>query len=107
MEFARWFFYIHESEEGSKVTRYDSLTQVAKQTGREPEELQLAPSFPAACRHLWDVFMRLDTVSYQEINAYALATYDQLEPWEINSIIALDKVRSNPPVRFQWQKKQR
>ena len=95
---------MHSRPEKSKVTRYETAKQVQKQIGREPAELQLAPDLPSACSHLWGAYTRLSSSSYQEIKAYCDLTGDTLEPWEIDAIIGLDKIRQNPPSMYKWQK---
>lgn len=96
---------MHSRPEKSKVTRYETAMQVKKQIGRDPVELQMAPDFPDACKHLWAVFTRLSRVDYQEIQAYCHLTGDYLDRWEIDAIIGLDRARANPPTRFLWLKK--
>lgn len=96
---------MHSRPEKSKVTRYETATQVAKQIGRDPIEIQLAPELPGVCVHLWGIFTRLPSVSYQEIQAYSAMTGDLLQRWELDAIMGLDRTRNNPPTRFLWPKK--
>ncbi len=97
---------MHSRPEKSKITRYETAMQVAKQLGRDPIEIQLAPSMPDVCGHLWDIFIRLSGVSFSEIESYCNLTGDKLKRWEIDAIIGLDRARNNPPTRFLWSMKQ-
>jgi len=95
---------MHGRPEKSKVTRYESAMQVKKQIGRDPLEFQSAPTLPEECKHLWEVFTRLCSVNYQEIQAYCTMTFDTLCRWEVDAIIGLDRIRNNPPESYQWKK---
>lgn len=96
---------MHSRPEKSSITRMENAQQVAKQLGRDPVELQLAPELPKECMYLWDIFTKLAGVSYQEIQAYCNVTGERLYKWETDALIGLDRARQNPPTRFLWLKK--
>jgi len=45
---------MHSAPEGSSISRYDTLKQVEKSTGRTPPELRNAPSLSSDYHHAWD-----------------------------------------------------
>ena len=96
---------MHGRPEASKVSRYETALQVQSQIGRPPMELQLAPDLPVESECLWGAFSRLSDVSYTEIKAYAELTGNDLDCWEIDTIIGLGKIRLNPPSKYEWQEK--
>lgn len=98
---------MHSFPEGSKISRYDSCKQVMESSSIMPVEMSQMPDMPDECTFLWDAFTRLSSCSYTEIKAYIELTGDCLGRWEIDAIIQLNKVRANPPTRFQWLKKSR
>lgn len=90
-------FYIHAKPEGSTVSRYDSLLQVQKTTGKTPQELQEAPPFGIELQETWDAFNSLSEFSYTEILNFISLTGRDLEPWEVKAIVKLAKYREVPP----------
>lgn len=100
MEFAKWFFWIHSCEEGQKVSRYKNLKQVEKTCVKmglpAPEALRNAPVLDDACVNAWETFGKLTAVTFVEIKAMIDVTGNELEPWEIDAIIGLNRLRSSP-----------
>lgn len=90
-------FYIHSKPEGSTVSRYDSLSQVLKTTGKTPAELRDAPSLPIELQDLWEAFTTLTKFSYTEIANFISLTGRDLEPWEVKAIVKLAKYREVTP----------
>lgn len=89
--------YIHGRPEGSTVSRYDSLKQVEKSTGKTPPELRNPPKLSNMHNDVWQSYISLVSYSYQEINAYTQLTGNHLHNWEIKAIIELSKYREVKP----------
>jgi hypothetical protein len=83
--------YIHGRPEGSDISRYESLKQVEKTTGKTPPELLSTPTLSEELTACWDAYVKLETHSYTEIDAYIRLTGLELEPWEVEAIMALSK----------------
>lgn len=91
---------MHSRPNGSEVSRYDTLKQVEKTTGKTPPELQNAPTLRFEHEYVWTAYTSLSQFTYQEINAYSQTTGILLQGWEVNAIITLSKnieVQSWPP----------
>ena len=90
-------FYIHGRAEGSTVSRYESLQQVQKTTGKVPQELKEAPPLRLELQDTWDAFNSLTEFSYTEISNFINLTGRDLEPWEVKAIVKLAKYREVQP----------
>lgn len=90
-------FYIHSKPEGSTVSRYESLEQVRRTTGKTPSELQEAPPLSVELEDTWDAFNSLSEFSYTEISNFIALTGRDLEPWEVKAIVKLAKYREVTP----------
>lgn len=90
-------FYIHGKAEGSTVSRYDSLRQVQKTTGKAPQELKDSPPLGLELQDTWDAFNSLTEFSYTEIFNFISLTGRDLEPWEVKAIVKLAKYREVQP----------
>jgi len=99
MKFAEWTFFIHSCEEGQKVSRLDNLKQVAKthkKLGLPPPKGMFGPEMPKEAGNAWDTFTNMSSVNYTEIQAMISLTGNTLEPWEVEAIMGLDKLRRTP-----------
>jgi len=90
-------FYIHSRPEGSTISRYESLRQVQKTTGKTPIELQQGPDLPLELQDTWDAFNSLTEFTYTEIHNFVSLTGQDLEPWEVKAIVKLAKYREVQP----------
>lgn len=90
--------YIHAYPEGSKVSRYDSLKQVEKSTGKTPPDLLNAPPLSPELEPTWDAYVSLPKHTYQEIQSYISLTGAILFPWEVRAIVKLAKYREVKPI---------
>ena len=80
--------------DGQKVSRRQSLQQVAKSLGRMPKELADAPELPDGTEYLWLLFCDLKNagrVSYSEMAAYQAMTGVELTPLEVDCMRRLDE----------------
>jgi hypothetical protein len=79
----------------------DHLLAIQKSTGKTPPELDI-PRIPTGCEYLMSVFMDLHTtrpsggfgpsaIPISEINAWQRAMNSSLTPWEIETILHLDR----------------
>jgi hypothetical protein len=89
-----------------KATEADHLAQVAKQLGKEVEDVEKFNSdalFPDVASHIWASFLELhdgrtygmsgpNPISYDIIKAWCDLTSVQLSPWEIETIKSLDNL---------------
>lgn len=89
-----------------KSTERDHLAQVAKQLGKEVDDVEKSNSdalFPDAASHIWVAFLELhdgrtygmsgpNPISYDIIKAWCDLTSVQLSPWEIETIKSLDNL---------------
>lgn len=89
-----------------KSTERDHLAQVAKQLGKEVDDVEKFNSdalFPDAASHIWVAFLELhdgrtygmsgpNPISYDIIKAWCDLTSVQLSPWEIETIKSLDNL---------------
>ena len=78
------------------MTERDHLIACAQATGIAPPELQIPP-IPASCKILWDVFLQLygansKGINFGEITHWQTLNDVVLNPWELDTILALDKV---------------
>jgi len=89
--------WIHSAPEGSDVSRYDSLKQVEKTTGKTPPDLVNAPTISADHDDAWNAYTSLQTFTYAEIEAYERLTGVKLDTWEVNAIMKLSKYRGASP----------
>ncbi len=97
MTFGRWCFYISASPEGSSVSRYDTLKQVEKSTGKTPKDLLNTPELSVYHENTLEVYNALTTHTWQELKAYMDVTGNQLEWWEAESVMALAKHKDEVP----------
>lgn len=89
--------YMHSRPEGSSVSRYDTLKQVEKSTGRTPKELQNAPKLSQDHDSVWQAYTSLSEYTYSEIESYVRLTGHELDCWEVEAIMALAKYRGVEP----------
>lgn len=89
-----------------KATERDHLEQVAKQLGKQVEDIETYNAqaiFPEAASHLWTAFLELhegrtynmsgpNPISYDIIKAWCDLTGIDLLPWEIGIIKSLDNL---------------
>jgi hypothetical protein len=89
-----------------KVTERDHLEQVAKQLGKQLEEVEdfnARAIFPDAASHIWTAFIELhdgrtygmngpNPISYDIIHAWCSLTGIYLSPWELGVIKSLDSI---------------
>lgn len=99
MSYGRWCFWIHASPEGSKISRYETLKQVEKSTGKMPKDLQNAPTFPEEACYAWKAYTSLSKHTWTELASYIDITKIALEVWECEAVMELAKYREARP---QW-----
>lgn len=89
-----------------KTTEADHLAQVAKQLGKDLEDVEKFNSdalFPDIASHLWATFIELhdgrtygmsgpNPISYDIITAWCDLTGVDLSPWEVTIIKSLDNL---------------
>jgi len=89
-----------------KTTERDHLEQVAKQLGKQVEEIEQANAdaiFPDAASHIWSTFIELhdgrtygmsgpNPISYDIIKAWCDLSGISLSPWEVELVKALDSI---------------
>lgn len=89
-----------------KTTERDHLEQVAKQLGKQVEDIEQANAdaiFPDAASHIWATFIELhegrtygmsgpNPISYDIIKSWCDLTQISLSPWELELIKALDSI---------------
>lgn len=89
-----------------KTTERDHLEQVAKQLGRQLEEIEQFNAnaiFPDAASHIWATFIELhegrtygmsgpNPISYDIIKAWCDLSGISLSPWEVELVKALDSI---------------
>lgn len=90
--------YIHAKPEGSSVSRYETLKQVEKSTGRTPKELESAPQLSDNHRDVFEAYMALSEYTYGEVESYIRLTGNQLASWEVEAIMVLAKYRGVEPI---------
>ena len=97
MTFGRWCFYINACPEGSTVSRYDTLKQVEKSTGKKPKDLLNVPELSIHHENSLAAFNALTVHSWQELQAYMGVTGNMLEWWEVQSVMGLAKHKDEVP----------
>lgn len=93
--------YIHSKPNGSSVSRYETLKQVEKSTGKTPKELESAPCLTGEHSDAWQAYTSLTEYTYAEIDSYIRLTGHQLDWWEVKAIMGLAKYRGVEPT---WSK---
>ena len=82
---------------GSQSTRLQQWQAIERQTGVAPGELANAPILPECLYPLWDTYWKiitgLDRLTLEAVNHYVQLYDDPLDPWEIDALIELDKVK--------------
>jgi len=76
---------------GSEVSRYDTLKQVEKSTGKTPAGLLNGPILRREHADAWDIFNTLAEHSYQEIESFGRLTGNFLSAWEVDAIMTLSR----------------
>lgn len=89
--------YVHSKPEGSSVSRYETLKQVEKSTGRTPKELEAAPQLSEVHADAFEAYMALPEYTYAEVESYIRLTGKQLSSWEVEAIMVLAKYRGVEP----------
>lgn len=94
LTFAKWQFWASGYDKGSKISRKDSLKQVAKTIGKNPKQLDEEPKLRDELLYIWSLFVSLknvssDRISYSEIKAY-MSIYGELSIFEVDAICHLD-----------------
>lgn len=90
--------YIHAKPASSSVSRYDTLKQVEKSTGKTPKELEAAPALSGEHSDAWQAYTSLTEYTYGEIDSYIRLTGHQLSGWEVKAIMGLAKYRGVEPI---------
>ena len=62
----------------------------------QPPQLASKPEFDDACFNAWDTFTKLSVITYSEIKAMIDLTGNTLEPWEVEAIMGLERLRNSP-----------
>lgn len=84
--------WLNSCPEGSTVSRLDTFRQVEKSTGRAPKELD-GPRLSGIHDNAWRAYTDLAEYTYSEIESYSRLTGTELEPWEVEAVMALAKHR--------------
>lgn len=90
--------YMSAAPEGSSVSRYETLKQVEKTTGRRPSELDQEPELCEAHNDALEAYIALAEYTYSEIDSYVRLTGNELASWEVQAIMKLAKYRGATPV---------
>jgi hypothetical protein len=75
------------------TTRRQHLMQAARQSGRIPEELK-EPARDPATDWVWSVYWQVrggERLTYGELESYCRLTATELDPWEVEAIMAMDE----------------
>ncbi|MGI9277483.1 MAG: phage tail assembly chaperone [Endozoicomonas sp.] len=81
--------------EGATVTRRQSLQQVWKSTGRQPEALADQPPLPEELAYLWEWFLELRTseaLTFTEIHYWTQLTQKRIRGWEVDVLRSIDRI---------------
>ena len=89
--------WLNSCPEGSTVSRYETLKQVEKSTGRTPKELENGPRLSQEHDSVWQAYTSLSEYTYSEIESYVRLTGHELDCWEVEAIMALAKYRGVEP----------
>jgi hypothetical protein len=84
---------MHSAPEGSSISRYETLKQVEKSTGRTPPELLNTPSLSRDFEHAWEAYTSLREYTYTELDSYVRLTGCELDCWEVEAVMTLAKYR--------------
>jgi len=84
---------MHSAPEGSSISRYDTLKQVEKSTGRTPPELRSAPSLSNLHQYAWEAYTSLKEYTYTELDSYMRLSGYELDCWEVEAVMTLAKYR--------------
>ena len=114
LEFAKQEFKFQRQVGNSSLR--DQLNSVWRQTGVKPKELDDLIELPKSTKHVWDIFILLDSVrstdfgnpnpiNFTEIQSYSNLSGIEFESWEIELIMALDRLKLNQ-VRKEMQDQQ-
>ncbi len=90
--------YMSASPEGSSVSRYETLKQVEKTTGKRPAELDQEPTLSDAHNDVFEAYISLAEYTYSEIDSYIRLTGNELASWEVEAIMKLARYRGVTPV---------
>lgn len=93
---------MHSKPADSTISRYETLKQVEKTTGKTPPDLLNAPALRDEHKYAWEAFVTMREHTYTEIEAYSRLTGVMLCPWEIEAVMALSRQRE---AGTQWQPK--
>ena len=74
---------MHSKPPESTISRYDTLKQVEKTTGRTPPDLLNGPKLRDEHKYAWDAFVTMREHTCNEIEAYSRLTGVKLCPWEV------------------------
>ena len=95
--FGKWIFKANSRMPGSQSTRLQQWQAIERQTGVAPGELANAPILPECLYPLWDTYWKIitgiDRLTLEAVNHYVQLYDDPLDPWEIDALIELDKVK--------------
>lgn len=89
--------YIHDRPENSSISRYETLKQVEKSTGKKPKELEAVPILREEHGGVWQAYTSLSEYTYGEIESYIRLTGHELDCWEVEAIMALARHRGVQP----------
>jgi hypothetical protein len=82
---------MQQRPKGSEISRYETLKQVEKSTGKTPKELINAPKLRSEAQAIWILFCELTQASYTELASYVTMTGISLSPWEVEAIMKLTR----------------
>ena len=84
---------MHSAPEGSSISRYETLKQVEKSTGRTPPELRNVPSLSNLHQYAWEAYTSLKEYTYTELDSYTRLSGYELDCWEVEAVMTLAKYR--------------
>ena len=78
---------------GSTTSLKNHLTQVWKQTGKKPQQLESQPDFPDELGYIWNHYLSVrgaSQLTWLELNSWVSLTQPDLRGWEAELIKKLD-----------------
>ena len=85
--------YIRSVPQGQKVSRYDTLYQVYKSTGKKPNSL-IAPELHEDAIFTWNLFVNLPVLTMSEIYSYCCLTGELIQPWQVDALLEMNKLKN-------------
>ena len=86
-------------DKGAKTNRLKQLQQVYKQTGRKPAKLEQRKGLDSELSSIWSIYLAIKTsynvkITLLELKSYADMIGITLTPFEIESIMMIDRIHT-------------